>query len=141
MFAIDGSSVEVGHSIGLSATPNVWVGDSVIQRVSAMKSWYKEAQASAVRLKNKPVVLSPNSVVYGFSPTGSGSAGAVVAVGSGAIGAVSADDEAHLVRDIDVDGVSVAGTCCMDLATRRQPRKAKCLGCSSLLALLFRSGL
>lgn len=103
MFALEGSSLGAGQSVGLSETPNVWVGDSLNQRVSAVKSWYNAAQATAARLKNKPLVLSPNSVVYGFSPTGSGSPDAVVAIGSGAIGAMSAgaagaDDETPLLR-------------------------------------------
>lgn len=110
MFAFD-ESLGTPQSEGDSATAKLWDGESLSQRVSAIKSWFTAEQASAARLKNRPAVLPPESLVLGFSLGGGGGAAATDAAAAVHLAAVdggAAVDAAGVVSGSG-DGVHVNG--------------------------------
>ena len=141
IFAFDEPWLGSGQSVGISPTPEASTGKRRRPSLSVIESWYHAERASKARLE-KPVVLSPKIRIFGFSPVDVGSA-----LGSGGIGAMrdggtGADGGVHLDGGMGDDGGGfITGARCMNLATRRQPFEGKMrFGCSSLLALLYRSG-
>ena len=126
IFAFDEPWLGSPQSVGVSPILKASAGESRPDQFSDIQSWRDAGRASRAR-KEKPALLSPKIKVCGFNPSEVGTANAVVALGSSAIGAMRdagtrADEDMHFNGGMG-DGVGrfIAGARCMDVATRLQP--------------------